>query len=179
MTLPTGENGANGDQWGWQAKFYYPNERLSESNRKQAIQDSLKKSCEKHPSLKKWFLCTPTTFTPNKKTKKGENKGELDWFENTLPKSIPPGREVELVHWGDSDFNTWLSEPRFSGKKNYFFGELELNFNWFRNQVDKQFALIRDKFNPLLHTETHIDEQIHQLLGDEAFNRTLAQRITS
>ena len=37
LTLP------NGDQWGWQAKFYYPQKRLNISNRKQSIINSLKK----------------------------------------------------------------------------------------------------------------------------------------
>ena len=49
----------NGDEWGWQAKFYHPDKRLSDS-RKRSIKDSLKTACEKHPRLKKWFLCTNT-----------------------------------------------------------------------------------------------------------------------
>lgn len=47
MALP------NGDQWGWQAKFYHPDKRLSSSNRKKSIKESLKKACEVHPRLKK------------------------------------------------------------------------------------------------------------------------------
>ena len=49
LTLP------NGDQWGWQAKFYHPQKRLSESGRKRSITNSLKKSCEIHPRLTKWI----------------------------------------------------------------------------------------------------------------------------
>jgi hypothetical protein len=161
MTLP------NGDQWGWQAKFYYPGLRLSEGNRKRAIKDSLRRACEKHPRLRKWILCTPTNFTPD----------EQSWFESTLPQSVLRDMDVQLVHWGDSDFNNWLSEPRFSGKKHYFFGELELGFDWFRCQVDKQIAAIRDKFNPFLHTETSVDARIHELLGDEAFTIYIKERI--
>jgi len=72
MTLP------DGGQWGWQAKFYRdPIRRLSVSNRKQSIKTSLITSCQKHPHLKRWFLCTPSNFTPN---------GEQFWFDDTLPK---------------------------------------------------------------------------------------------
>ena len=106
----------NGDEWGWQAKFYYSQERLNYSNRKQSIIKSLKKACKTHPRLKKWFLCTPTNFTP----KKGRSQGEQVWFDNTLRQSIPPNMDVDLEHWGDSDFNNWLSEPRFSGKRALF-----------------------------------------------------------
>ena len=35
----------NGDQWGWQAKFYYPNKRHSASNRKMNIKNSLCRAC--------------------------------------------------------------------------------------------------------------------------------------
>ncbi len=153
LTLPSGA------QWGWQAKFYHPQKRLSESGRKRSITNSLKKSCEIHPRLTKWILCTPTDFT----------LGEQTWFDNTLPQSIPENMDVELEHWGDSEFNDWLSEPRFSGKFHYFFGELELNLDWFRRQFNKQMAGVGDKFDSSLHTETNADAGIHALLGDKVF----------
>ena len=155
----------NGDEWGWQAKFYYPLPRLSESSRRESITNSLKTACEKHPNLKKWFLCTPTNFTP----RTVRSQGEQVWFDNTLPQSIPENMSVKLEHWGDSDFNNWLSEPRFSGKLHYFFGELELDMDWFKTQFEKQMAGIGDKFDSSLHTETNVDAEIHALLGDKAF----------
>ena len=151
LTLP------NGDQWGWQAKFYYPEPRLNKSGRKRSITNSLKRACEIHPHLKKWFLCIPTNFTPD----------EQKWFDNTLRQSI--SEDIEIEHWGDSEFNDWLSKPCFSGKRHYFFGELELNLDWFKRQFEKQMAGVRDKFDPSLHTETDVDADIHALLGDKAF----------
>ena len=158
VTLP------NSDEWGWQAKFYYPNKRLNGS-RKRSIKESLEKACEIHPRLKKWFLCTPTNFTPT----------EQDWFENTLPESIPENMHVELEHWGDSDFNNWLSEPRFSGKRNYFFGDLELNFDWFKAKFCIQKDSVGEKFISTLHTETRVDTNVHALLGDEAFAHQIVE----
>ena len=161
MTLP------NGDQWGWQAKFYHPNPRLNVSSRKQSITESLEKACQEHPHLKKWILCTPSNFT----------RQEQKWFENTLCQSIPKNMKVELEHWGDSDFNAWLSEPRFSGKRNYFFGELELSIEWFKTQFDKQMASVGEKFSSSLHTETRVDAHIHALLGDKEFVRQITALI--
>ena len=153
LTLP------NGEQWGWQAKFYPDNPRLSVSGRKPSIKKSLEKACKVHPNLKKWFLCTTSNLTPK----------EQEWFDNTLQKSRPTDMDVELIHWGDSDFNNWLSEPRFRGKLLYFFGKLELDLEWFKTQFDKQMAGIGDKFDASLHTETKVDDEIHALLGDKAF----------
>ena len=168
LTLP------NGDQWGWQAK-YYVSEYVSESDsanrlnasRKRSIKNSLKRACEIHPSLKKWFLCTPTNFTSK----------EQEWFNDTLPQSIPDEMCVELKHWGKSDFNNWMSKERFSGKRHYFFGELELNLNWFQRQFNKQKAWIGMKFDSSLHTETDADAEIHALLGDETFAHQITEWI--
>ena len=153
LTLP------NDDQWGWQAKFYHPNKRLSNSSRKQSIIKSLQKACEVHPRLKKWILCTPTDLTPK----------EQIWFDNELSKEIPDNMCVEIEHWGDSKFNNWLSVPNLRGILNYFFGKLELNLDWFKGQFDKQMASMGEKFDSFLHTETVADAEIHALLGDEAF----------
>ena len=161
MTLP------NGDEWGWQAKFYHPERRLSVSSRKRSIKGSLEKACQTHTHLKKWILCTPSNFT----------RPEQDWFENTLCQSIPENMSVELEHWGDSDFNAWLSEPRFSGKRNYFFGELELNIDRFKTQFDKQMASVGKKFSSSLHTETRVDANLHALLGDEGFVHQITELI--
>lgn len=101
----------------------------------------------------------------------------MDWFKNTLCQSIPENMNVEPEHWGDSDFNNWLSEPRFSGKRNYFFGELELNLDWFKGQFEKQIAGVGDKFDSSLHTKTNVDADIHALLGDEAFGHQIIKWI--
>lgn len=161
LTLP------NGDQWGWQAKFYYPNARLNYSSRKNQIENSLKRACEIHPHLKKWFLCTPTNFTPS----------EQKWFDDTLRQFIPEDMSVELEHWGDSEFNTWLSEPRFSGKFNYFFGVFDLDINWFQRQFSKQMTAIGGKFESTLHTETQVDADIYALLGDTTFVKQITEWI--
>ena len=161
MTLP------NGDQWGWQAKFYHPNFRLNVSNRKRSIKESLEKACQTHTHLKKWILCTPSNFTTQ----------EQEWFEKTLCQSMPENMNVELEHWSDSDFNDWLSEPRFNGKQNYFFDEFELNIDRFKTQFDKQMASVGKKFSSSLHTETRVDANLHALLGDEGFVHQITELI--
>lgn len=164
LTLP------NGDEWGWQAKFYHsPTGRLSVSNRKNQIKKSLKKSCEKHSNLKKWILCTPSTFTP----------AEQDWFDGKLIQSVPEAKRIGLEHWGDSDFNNWLSEPRFAGKRNYFFGELELTLDWFFKTYKKFVDPDKFKFEEELHTETYVDEYIKDILFDSSFLSDINKQINN
>lgn len=157
----------DGTEWGWQAKFYFPQPRLDRS-RKRSIETSLSTTLSSHPNLKKWFLCTPTNFT-----NRGE-ENELNWFKNKLQGIA---QDVELTHWGDSDFLDMLSDPQMVGKRLYFFGELELTQEWFAYQVRKQIANVSDKFFPGLHAETSIDDRVHLLLGDEKFLERLSYHL--
>jgi len=159
LTMPDGR------EWGWQAKFYYPYGRLRGLGRKASIKKSLERAVRNHERLEKWFLCTPTNFLPREK----------QWFDK-LQRKYP---NVVLEHWSDSDFNDFLRNPRFLGIKNHFFGELELSFDWFRIQVDKQVANVGNKFIPDLHTETHVDFCIHALLGDAVFRQYLKEHTES
>ncbi|MGG3466781.1 hypothetical protein ABES02_04420 [Neobacillus pocheonensis] len=153
LTLPTGE------EWGWQAKFYVEG-RLT-NGRKSSIIGSLKKSCEMHPNLKKWFLCVPLDLTV----------GENDWFQHTLSRTVPEGMEVEFIFWGDSYFNHQLADPRFAGRKNYFFGELELTFDWFKNQVLNQLTTVKGKYNPAVHTHTQVDQGLNSFLMNDEYKQ--------
>lgn len=157
----------DGTQWGWQAKFYFPQPRL-DGSRKRSVKNSLTTTLANHPNLTKWFLCTPTNFT----NKDGEN--ELDWFDHKL-RALAPG--TELIHWGDSEFLDMLSDPQMVGKRLYFFGELELTPEWFAGQVRKQVANVSDKFLPGLHAETAIDSRVHLMLGDEKFLERLTYHL--
>jgi hypothetical protein len=153
----------NGEEWGWQAKFYYPNLRLNVSNRKSQIQESLVTSCKNHPRLKKWILCTPANFTVD----------ESSWFAEELVKKIPNGMTVQLEHWGDSEFNYWVSQPNCAGIRNYFFGELELTADWFKQRFDEISEVYKDKFNPDLHTSTRRDTEIQDVLAEPILSQEL------
>ena len=67
--------------------------------------------------------------------------------------------------------------PRFRGKLYYFFGELELDLDWFKRQFEKQMTGVADKFDSSLHTETNVDAEIHALLGDKAFAHQITEWI--
>ncbi|MED5244983.1 NACHT domain-containing protein [Priestia sp. LL-8] len=155
LTLP------NGEEWGWQAKFYLDGRLVS--GRKRSIVDSLEKSLKVHPNLKKWYLCIPMDLTV----------GEKEWFDNSLKDIIPEGVEIDLYFWGDSEFNYYLGTPELAGRKNYFFGDLELTMDWFNNQVSNQLSAIKGKYNPAVHTQTEVDYEIDSFLLNEGYKQRL------
>lgn len=142
-----------GEVWGWQCKFFSDTGRLSEGNRKNQIGGSLESACRNHPNLTKWTLCLKTDLTTDLTTSTGRlQKGERTWFEKELPKKIPTGRTMELVHWGESKFLDFLKKPKHLGIRGFFFGELELNQAWFNQKFEENFKKVKDKYDPELHS---------------------------
>ncbi|WP_259250787.1 NACHT domain-containing protein [Salinibacter ruber] len=164
----------DGKVWGWQAKFY-PDGRLGTGSRKRQIKKSLKRSCEDHPTLKRWFLCTPMDFTA----------GEQEWFEETLASSIlegepvvPVGRILELKHWGDTRFNDFLTEEWATGIYSYYFGELELSQSWFEGVYRKaKHRPAGRRYTADLHSKSDVSEEAHRVLLSEEYRSHLNEKL--
>lgn len=131
----------NGEEWGWQAKYYENSPRLRDSNRKEAIIDSLRRALEVHPNLTKWYLCIPMDF----------NKAEDNWFKKELPKNIPTGRNVEIIPWSHSFFHEKVYQPQFNGIWQSFFNLLELDNDWFQKTFNNSYSLVKNKFEENLY----------------------------
>ena len=86
--------------------------------------------------MKKWFLCTPRNLTP---------KGK-EWYDKLQEEY----KNIELLHWGESEFNNFIRSPQLEGITNYFFGELELSIEWFKSQVNKQLKYIEKRYITLI-----------------------------
>lgn len=142
LDLPSGE------RWGWQCKWYPDNGRLSQSGRKTAIEKSLETTCANHDNLTKWFLCLRNDLT---KGTAGRD-GEREWFDHKLPLKVPVGKSVELEFVGESEIVRLLSKPKNIGVRNFFFGDLEFNQDWFMRKFTDSFEEVKDKYEPELHT---------------------------
>lgn len=153
----------NGDIYGWQAKFF-ANNRLNEGGRKEQIKKSLQTAYDKHPNIKKWFLCSKGNLAPDEK----------NWFDNDLPNSVKNGKpilplthNVELIHWGESELLTYLQAH--SNIHKFFFSEKILTFEWFKNRyrLDLERTQIKAKYNSQIHIPTDVDVTISKILGGD------------
>lgn len=157
----------NGDIYGWQAKFF-ANNCLNEGGRKEQIKKSLQTAYDKHPNIKKWFLCSKGNLTPDEK----------NWFDNDLPNSVKNGKTVlplnhniKLIHWGESELLTYLQVH--SNIYKFFFSEKILTFEWFENRyrLDIERTQIKAKYMSKIHIQTDIDITINKIIG----NRKIAE----
>jgi hypothetical protein len=154
--------------WGWQCKFFDGNGRLSESNRKPSISNSLKTACRNHSNLKKYFVCLKTDLTVDSVSENGKvSIGERTWFEKELPQCIPDTMTVDLDFWGLTDFNT--SCIKHPDVYNYFFKDEILTKEWFerRYQVLVNTTQIKNKYEVTLHVRNDADETIAKILCDK------------
>lgn len=151
-------------EWAWEAKFYFPELRLN-SSRERAISQSLTRVTSRRPRVEKWFLCTPTDFTP----------GEVEWWRDELA-LLAPG--VELIHWGDRDLEELLARPQNRGRLSFFFGELELSPTWFDRHTAKQLANAREVAHPSLHVQTDLEREIDNLLGAPAAQEVVTHALS-
>ncbi|KKN67592.1 hypothetical protein LCGC14_0459850 [marine sediment metagenome] len=147
------------EEWGWQAKFFHPDKKLT-SSRKNQIKRSLKTAIEKHENLKKWFLCTPHPFS---------TKGNA-WFNGELTEEIPDDKEIELIHWEEGFFHNILSDPLNIGINNYFFGKFEISMNFFKNNFEGIREMVGRKYLPDLHSNPLVEECILEHLNFERLN---------
>lgn len=143
----------SGERWGWQCKFFGDTGRLSIANRDLAITNSFETAIRNHGNLNRYFVCLKTDLTTESTSKKAGkfSKGEKNWFDEELIKKIPDGRPISLEFWGESKFIALLKEPKNVGVRSFFFGELELNQEWFTAKFYENFEKVKDKYDPDLH----------------------------
>jgi len=158
----------NGEKWGWQCKWYGDNGRLSQSNRYASIENSLETTLLNHKNITKWFLCLRTNLTVSMKTKTGKIKtGEREWFETMLPLKIPAEKSVQIEFIGEDDIVNLIGDVKNVGVRNFFFGELEVNQQWFSSKFNDSFEQVKDKYEPELHT---MDDYIQSIIDFKLLN---------
>ena len=157
-----------GERWGWQCKCYEDNGRLNQSGRFASIESSLETACANHGNLSKWFLCLRTNLTVSMVTKAGgTKKGEREWFEKKLPLKVPPGQSVEIDFIGEDDIINLIGDVKNIGVRNFFFGELEVNQEWFASKFNDSFEQVKDKYEPELHT---MDDYVQSIIDFKLIN---------
>lgn len=152
----------NGERWGWQCKFFRDSGRLSVSSRDTGISNSFETALRNHGNLTKYFVCLKTDLTTESTSKKSNkfSRGEKNWFDEELPKKIPSDRSISLEFWGEARFVAFLQEPKNIGIRNFFFGELELNQEWFDKKFHENFEKVKDKYDSDLHAVDQFTQSI-------------------
>ena len=155
----------NGDEWGWQAKFF--TSPLGQPQWQQ-LDKSVKTALDRHPDLVRYYVCIPRD-RPD-----GRSEGttsELWRWNNRVATwqqwARERGMDVEFVWWGSAELVERLSEQTHAGRVEFWFGNQQrFSEDWFRSRLDEALATAGPRYTP----EVHIDPQVARML--EIFGRT-------
>ncbi|MBP6238444.1 MAG: ATP-binding protein [Saprospiraceae bacterium] len=163
----------NGDEYGWQAKFF----SSMEDSQWTQIDKSFKTAFAKHPNLKKYFICTPLDRQdPRIVTKKGTVvKHFMDvWKEKVAyweAFATASGRKIEFEYWGNSELFDRLNKPENEGKLYYWFGQEEFSDNWFKQKLEESILNLGKRYTPEINFDLPIAKVFEGLSRDKYFKK--------
>ncbi|MBR0574049.1 MULTISPECIES: NACHT domain-containing protein [Pasteurellaceae] len=142
----------NGDEFGWQAKYFFD----IQNSQFDQIEKSFKTVIDKHPNLKKYYVCCPI----DKQDPRIEGKQYLQdrWhhFVNKCKKiADDKGITLEIEYWGAFELNSELQKEYNTGVTKFWFGCDEFSNNWFNEQVNGSIKNLGARYSTELNFENH------------------------
>lgn len=155
----------DGSEWGWQAKYFHTFEPPQWSQ----LDQSVKKSLDKHPALTRYFVCIPLDRPDARVSRRKSMKHRWDervekWRAWAQERSL----SVEFVWWGSSELLERLSRTEHIGRTYFWFNRRGFDAPWFRARLDEAVQAAGPRYTP----EIHIDLPIARDL--ESFGRSPA-----
>ena len=153
----------DGQEWGWQAKFFRDSLRPSQWNQ---TDRSVKVALEAHPNLVRYFVCVPRNRSD------GRRPGittELQRWKDRVAKwegwAHDLGMTVEFVWWGSSELLSRLSRDSQAGRCRFWIGAVgKFGPAWFDRQLERAVEAAGPRYTPEIHVDLPLSKQF-ELLG--------------
>ncbi|MDZ7735589.1 MAG: hypothetical protein U5P41_05400 [Gammaproteobacteria bacterium] len=127
----------------WQAKYFTGE---MNSSRWGQLDESFETALSKHPNMSTYVVCLPLDKTDSRKTGKGGKtvtSVEDEWrarVEKWTTSATAAGRTIAFEFWGKHEFTAMLAidDPRYSGRRLYWFNEPDLRSETLRHLALKE-----------------------------------------
>ncbi len=162
----------NGEEYGWQAKYF----SSMGSSQWSQVKKSFKTALKTHPNLTKYYICIPLDRQDprcgNKMWFMDEwNKKTQEWFDYAKAQ----GRNIAFEYWGSSELIHRLSEKKHAGRKLFWFSKEEFSDEWFQSHIESSIKNLGHRYTPELNFELDIANHFDSLRR----NKRLHDRIKS
>ena len=161
--VPTGDPDAgvecyavlhDGSEWGWQAKYF-----LGPLGAPQWTQldDSVKTALDKHPALVRYFVCAPLDL-PDARVPR-QTSARQRWEQRVVKWqgwAQERSMNVEFVWWGEHELTNILTEPRHMGRRQFWFGQIGLDRDWFQRRIEEATKAAGPRYTPEIHIDLPI-----------------------
>ncbi len=144
----------NGDEWGWQAKFF-----LSPPDNGQwsQLDKSIKKALEKHPRLTSYTICLPID-------RQDPRIARQKWFMNKWNEHVEKWQKwarqkrisIKFKYWGEHEIWERLSREEHRGRHYFWFKEELFSQQWFENRINEAVDNVGPRYTPELNVELPI-----------------------
>ncbi|CAI8976052.1 ATP-binding protein [Pseudomonas sp. IT-P12] len=156
----------NGDEYGWQAKYF---DSIGASQWAQ-IKKSFETALNTHPNLTKYYVCIPMDRSDPRRDKQ---KWFMDHWNSKTDEwkeiARQAGRAVEIVYWGSSELIHRLSRDVNSGRKLFWFSENEFSEKWFVRQISSSIKDLGRRYTPEANIELNINLRFEALTRSSIF----------
>jgi len=141
----------NGDEWGWQAKFFLSTPGSSQWRQ---LDDSVRKALEKHPRLTRYTICLPID---REDPRIDEQEWFMDKWENRAKQwqgwAQAKGMSVHFDYWGQDEVWERLAREEHRGRHLFWFDAELFSQQWFENSVEEAVANAGPRYSPELNVE--------------------------
>ena len=151
----------NGRKIGYQAKYFL---RSGDINWAQ-IDNSVTQALKTHPELERYVVALPCYLTDRAGERERGKTGWKHWedrIKNWKAQAISAGvKDIEFIPWTKTELISKLAKSDTKGLRDYFFGEIHLDIQWFKNKLEESLKDLGERFHP----EDHVDLRIERLFS--------------
>lgn len=167
----------NGDEIGWQAKYFFD---IQDPQFKQ-IKESFQTALKTHPRLIKYIVCCPIDKQdPRIKGKKYLQDRWNKFVDECKNFALNQEINIDIEYWGAFELNNKLMKPENSGILKYWFDKKFFSEMWFQEQVNGSIknlgARYSKEFNVKIDDIAILFNSIiyNELSRNDVFNKTNA-----
>jgi hypothetical protein len=162
----------NGDEYGWQAKYFFA---MGKSQWDQ-LDDSFKTALTKHPQLTRYYVCIPLDRQDPRIDNQlwfmdKWNAKVAEWQKHALAL----GRNIDFEYWGSSELIHRLSLERHAGRKLFWFSQEDFSDNWFKNRIETSIQNLGQRYTEELNVELEIAKNFDAACRNESFRQEIKQ----
>ena len=166
----------NGDEYGWQAKFF---STMGTSQWGQ-LKESFETAFRTHPNLTKYYICIPLDRQDPRRSQQmwfmdRWNQKVLEWSEYAKAHS----RDVTFEYWGSSEIVHRLSQVKHAGRKLFWFSQEDFSERWFESQVETSINNLGKRYTPELNVELEISRYFDAMSKNDSFRSFTKEKFHS
>ena len=169
----------DGNEWGWQAKYFHT---MGTSQWSQ-LDKSVKTALDKHPELVRYFVCIPLDLPDARKEKQ---KSAMQRWNERVEKWEGWAQKrdmcVEFIWWGSSELIEHLSQNEHIGRRYFWFGQRGFDNKWFQERLKEAGKAAGPRYTPKIHVDLPIAQKLERFSRSKSiFNeiKSLAKGIRS